>query len=141
MARAAKSSHTPNLFTLFSLHFHIPPSTRVDMGAKKPSNQTPQRSQSNAAPSPYRSGQSNTIPNSPAIWIDLASRGPRYPHPNEDSPLVKEAFNSLVGSNTTAWECDSYVKSLTDAYTKLGLTLEEGNKLTVEVTNCECILC
>ena len=75
MARVAKSSHTPNLFTLFSLHFHI---------AKKP-------------------------------------------------------FNSLMGS--TAWECDSSVKSLTDAYTKLGLTLKQGNELTVEVTNYECILC
>jgi hypothetical protein len=118
---------------------------------------TPVNSQGRSSdwvPQPYLP---RTTPYSPAEWNPSpvnpspspVNSNPLSLHPNWNSPLTKGGFgdttlkNTLIAAGGTesrsnpgrnsVWTCDANVKSLTDAYNKIGLNMQQGNELTFEV--------
>jgi hypothetical protein len=104
-------------------------------------------------PQPYRHQPQNTAPYSQAEWEpSRINPSLRNPHPNFNSPLTLGGFGNAPSQNSlnpaggteygntpssipqnATWICDANVKSLTDAYSKLGLNMQQGNDLTFEV--------
>lgn len=104
-------------------------------------------------PQPYRHQPQSPAPYSRAEW-EPSSINPALlnAHPNFNSPLTLEGFGNAPSHNSlnpaggteygntlssipqnATWICDASVKSLTHAYGKLGLDLQQGNDLTFEV--------